>query len=466
MPTRLTFDKLFRISDPKRITRSDDVDGPPMDLDAYKDTVYYTFNFRSHATNTTGLRHRGYVKFFRPRSNVPTPLQHLGCLVDCSCPDYRYRWSWANKQRNSGAVGPNSLNQALNRAPRKTNPRGIPGLCKHILAARGYIYGILSSFSGNEPDTSYKFEKLLTYAKKRWSDFPAAMAAARERTAFLRDRARARNVAGPPAQPQPAVEPDAQPGEPVVPELPPQYDLPELPEPPADELAVAPGKRGRQLPSTPTAPRKQSKLEDPTAPSELPTSKGKVEPGGYETVAQRRAARYGESRHVVNSNSGIVMHKELVEAIRLVEALEDETSQLIAEPDAPDAAGLGNPVDDAVAAPDLPPSEPPISDTALGSDTEGESALELLSQMRDSLQQLATALAPPPEEAMPAEGEMGAGPGGPPSPDAEFGGDEFGVPEPDAGLEGAEGDVAPDGAEGDEDEDEEGESNSRPTEED
>ena len=150
---RLSFDQLFRMSEPKRVGRSFKVRGPPLEIDSYQSAVYYIFNFKANPS-TTGLRHKGYVKFYKPKSGQQTPLQHVDCLVDCTCPDYRYRWAWANKQRQSSVVGPQSLNQAWNRAPRKTNPQGKPGLCKHILAAREYIYGLLAAFPNDEPDTS------------------------------------------------------------------------------------------------------------------------------------------------------------------------------------------------------------------------------------------------------------------------------------------------------------------------
>ena len=69
-----------------------------------------------------------------------------------NCPDYRYRWAWAVKQRGSSRVGPQSLNQAWNRAPRITNPSAKPGLCKHILALRNYLYGKTVHFAGHAPD--------------------------------------------------------------------------------------------------------------------------------------------------------------------------------------------------------------------------------------------------------------------------------------------------------------------------
>jgi len=415
----MTFDELFRISDPKRVTRSLDVNGPPLDIDSYRDAVYYAFNFRSHRTNTTGLRHRGYVKFFRPRNRQQKPLQHLECLVDCTCPDFRYRWAWANKQKGSGAVGARSLNQAWNRAPRRTNPKAVPGLCKHVLAMRGYIYGLLSAFPNNQPDTSEKFDKLLTYATKRWTDFPGAMAAARDRAELVRQRAQLRNQVGPelPAPPEAEIAPEgprlprpARPGRPErgAPALPPEV---ELPPPPEDEEAAL-----RRV----VVPYAQRPNRWPTYTSKKPAglekTKGKVQTGGFPTVAQYRAARYGESletARVVTSNGETMktIDTDIQEAIKLVEEMLDD------EQGAPPTPEFGA-SPEAMPDEELPPMEPPISDSALGADTEGDSALGILNQMRDLLQQLVTALAPPPEEA--PEAPTGEGEGE----------EELAVPEP------------------------------------
>jgi hypothetical protein len=170
---RLTFDRLFRMSEPKRVIRSHKVKGPPLEIDSYQDAVYYAYNFKSYPS-TTGLRHRGYVKFLRPKHGGQKPLQHLDCIVDCTCPDYRYRWAWSNKQRGASRVGAQSLNQALNRAPRRTNPTSKPGLCKHILAAREYIYGLLSSFPNDEPDTVRQAEQADAVRHPAVDQFPAA----------------------------------------------------------------------------------------------------------------------------------------------------------------------------------------------------------------------------------------------------------------------------------------------------
>ena len=79
---RLSFNDLLRVSEPKRLVRSNSVTGPPLRVDAYRNTMYYAFNFKAHPS-TTGLRHKGYIKFFRP--NRPTPMGNVECLVDCDC---------------------------------------------------------------------------------------------------------------------------------------------------------------------------------------------------------------------------------------------------------------------------------------------------------------------------------------------------------------------------------------------
>jgi len=451
---RLTFDKLFRISEPKRVYRSFTVKGPPLEIDSYQDAVYYIFNFKANPS-TTGLRHRGYVKFFKPKNKNPknVPLQHLECLVDCTCPDFRYRWAWTNKQRQSSVVGGNSLNQAWNRAPKITNPKGKPGLCKHILATRQYLYGMLSSFEGDEPDTAYKLDRLTKYATKRWTDFEGQMRAAKAKEAELRRRREQRNLGqlpvAPPQAPQP-VRKGPKPASVNAPGRMPKEQQPKStadlknikPEPlPQPELAKPPGQRGRGMPPaapTPTSTKKPYTWTGPKKPGpprqaartaipkgmaagpytwiqQKPISKPKrvignrvvkpMQPGAYGWVRPEEAYLCRPLRDlilesVVNANGDNMSN--IKEAIKLVEEMEaDELSQL----------GSGAPPLDDIGGETLEPSEPPVSDSAVGADTEGDTALSLLRKMSISLEQIAAAVAPV-EELPPGAGGMG-GPGGP-----------------------------------------------------
>ena len=434
---RLTFDKLFRISDPKRVYRSFTVRGPPLEIDSYQDAIYYAFNFKSNPS-TTGLRHRGYIKFFKPLRRNPrdVPLQHLECLVDCMCPDFRYRWAWANKQRGSSRVGPDSLNQAWNRAPRITNPSGRPGLCKHILAARGYIYSLLSSFPSDRPDTAEKLNKLTKIATRRWTDFEGAMAAAKEREQVLLQRRAQRNVGimpppivpvAPPGRKPAPPPPPKKPGVPPPPSKPPKPPKPGQPPLPPEEEPLPP----MEPKGSPLKPVKTSK---PPTPKKPLSTKGQAKPKrvlGNRVVqgmipgqwpGQWESLQNSILDSVVNATDDHNAMSTLKDAIKLVEEM--EADELAMHSPAPGEFGeLTGGMDDMGVTDE--PMEPPVSDTAIGADTEGETALGLLRQMKDLLTQIVQAVAP---EQMVGDEEMAGA-------DLGMGGAGGGMPEePPAGL--------------------------------
>jgi hypothetical protein len=419
---RLTFDKLFRISDPKRVYRSFTVRGPPLEIDSYQDVVYYIFNFKS-SPSTTGLRHRGYVKFFKPKNKSPksVPLQHLDCLVDCTCPDFRYRWAWANKQRQSSVVGPNSLNQAWNKAPRKTNPSGKPGLCKHILAARQYIYGLMSAFPGDEPDTAYKLDRLTKYATKRWTDFEGQMQAAKEREKEIRRRREQRNLGQlpltPPPLPAASKAPASTPVRPVSTE--PSVDAvksaPQAQKPKATTAFKSASPEPLPTDVTAKKPATPQQKQVSVKPALTPTSKPKRVIGNRIVQPYNPSDKYWIKpeeallcvpirdiilESVVSANGKSMSN--IKEAIKLVEELEADEIQLGDEMPATDM-GLGSDIGGET----LEPSEPAVSDSAIGADTEGDTALSLLRSIKTSLEQIAAAVAP--VDALPAPGEAGEG---------------------------------------------------------
>lgn len=60
--------------------------------------------------------------------------RRLHVKVSCSCPDYMYRWEWANNEH-----GASDIIYGNGEAPDYTNPPYRPGLCKHLLALRSLI---------------------------------------------------------------------------------------------------------------------------------------------------------------------------------------------------------------------------------------------------------------------------------------------------------------------------------------
>jgi hypothetical protein len=88
---------------------------------------------------------------------------------------------------------------------------------------------------------------------------------------------------------------------------------------------------------------------------------------------------------------------------------------------------------------DLPPSEPPVSDSAVGADSQGSAALGLLREIRDFLGQLASALVP--------QEEPEAEAGGPAAPIGGEGEGELEIPVEDPEAEASE-EAAGEGEEG------------------
>ena len=489
----MTFDQLFRYSEPGRVKRADTVRGPPLEINGASDAVFHSFNFKSYPS-TTGLRHHGYIKFKRPELGRPnTPLQRVPCEVDCECPDFKYRFAWADKQRGAARIGAQSMNKCINRAPRITNPSNIPGLCKHVLACRDFIYGMKARFFPGEPDTGETLAKLVKHANTRWGEQPGDntiwrghMAKARDQEkwfAAVKDAVNAgragdvdyiyqlyqqrggtglglprgippRNGPAPPPGPEPPPEePPTLPRAPRRPrrgpELPaagrpsvrarpapapaPPVKAPALPaKRPA--LAVPPGKRGRTLPENPPG-----------------GTMGRITPPGkrgrgmppYSEALQRFLAALVDRVNGSSDGANQITESmsQLKKAIQLIEEIQDDEVKSPHEI----ASEMAPPAADDIGAEAPPPSEPPVEDTAVGADTEANVVLQLLADIRRFLAMLVGE-----EEAegeLPGEeGVEGEGPPIPPEGEDEEEGPVDAIPEPPEDEE-------------DEDEDEEDEYN-------
>jgi hypothetical protein len=103
----------------------------------------FNFSYKSSPDHITTMGpHEGrisfekdaYVKYKNKRS-----MDDVMCKVDCSCPDYKYRWAYANAAQDAGEMGTDTLNQCNGSVPRQTNPRLKPSLCKHLVALKDYL---------------------------------------------------------------------------------------------------------------------------------------------------------------------------------------------------------------------------------------------------------------------------------------------------------------------------------------
>jgi len=368
---RLTYDMLYRMSEPRRVDRSRTVKTPPMEVNIGNKDAYYFFNFKGNPS-TTGLRHKGYLRIMKPLHDRPTAVQDLHCMVDCTCPDYRYRWAWSNKQRGAGKVGPGSFNQAHNRAPVWTNPLNRPGLCKHILAVKDFVYGLMYRFPKDAgPLDTTVLDKLTKYAHKRWINFPEQMRKAKEREAVLAQakiRRRLGMVDGkvPVTEPEPP-EPVPLPGEPEQPKLP---EVPEEPAPPRKRTAFATGKI--EQPEIP--PKRRRGRPARRRPGWKPGG-GNVNPTNPSNESVVKAQTESAMSKYLNETE----EREAKQAVNLVQEMGGRYADFDDYDDyGDDDMDYGG-----------EPTQTPTSDSAMDVDTEENAALGLLREIRDALVQMA-----------------------------------------------------------------------------
>lgn len=132
---RMSFTDLFKSSTPARKDRAKGMKSQSLPVMASRGPKHWNFRFTSApSNNTTGKSWKGRIGF--PKSTGVARPDRLMCEVDCECPDYKYRWAWANNRKDAGPIGFGSFNKCIDQAPRETNPTNRPGLCKHLLALK------------------------------------------------------------------------------------------------------------------------------------------------------------------------------------------------------------------------------------------------------------------------------------------------------------------------------------------
>jgi hypothetical protein len=136
---KMTYRQLFNISTPSRKRRARDMQFVNrLPIRSQKTDNYWDFRYKSGSSNnTTGDSYRGRVTFLRDKRSKMA--ENVYCEVDCGCPDYRFRWAYANNNRDASPMGRDSINQCNGDRPVLTNPKLQPGLCKHLLALKDQL---------------------------------------------------------------------------------------------------------------------------------------------------------------------------------------------------------------------------------------------------------------------------------------------------------------------------------------
>jgi len=134
---KMSYQQLMSVSDPARKDRASRIPSKSLAVKSINDKEAWKFSYKTPKDeNTTGLRHQGFIYFFKEDIQPGDDARKIDCSVDCSCPDYKFRFSYANKAAGAGENGPNSLNKGFN-YPSSINAG--PGLCKHLISLKEYL---------------------------------------------------------------------------------------------------------------------------------------------------------------------------------------------------------------------------------------------------------------------------------------------------------------------------------------
>jgi hypothetical protein len=134
---KMSFSDLMKHSDPKRIDRSKRIPTKSLVVNSVNNRESWKFSYKTPKDeNTTGLRHQGFIYFFKENLSAGANALDIDCSVDCSCPDYKYRWAYNNAKAGAGEIGGNSLNRNNGMSPQIN--LGV-GLCKHLLSLKEYL---------------------------------------------------------------------------------------------------------------------------------------------------------------------------------------------------------------------------------------------------------------------------------------------------------------------------------------
>ena len=125
--------------DTNRIDRSKNVRVRSIPVSVESGLEQWNFKYKSDkSTGNPGDPLEGHIIFLKGEIDRNDDVAKLECKVDCSCPDYQYKFAYNNYAKGAGDIGPDSLNNAINRPPKQAYDIG-EGLCKHLSALAKYL---------------------------------------------------------------------------------------------------------------------------------------------------------------------------------------------------------------------------------------------------------------------------------------------------------------------------------------
>lgn len=170
---RVTFQSMYNRSEKGRKDRArTDVNVKPMRVMTLDNNEAWSFSYKS-SPSTTNHRWHGYCQFFKENVKSETDASKLQCMVDCDCPDYRYRYAYNNAHADAGRIGKHPEwpygNDNSGQKPRPRSQGGVGdygvGMCKHLCALGEFLRTKISP-DAPEPEDPPPIPKKKVVVKK------------------------------------------------------------------------------------------------------------------------------------------------------------------------------------------------------------------------------------------------------------------------------------------------------------
>jgi hypothetical protein len=135
----LTYNQLFSASSLYRKQRAKGMKVERVTVNPASTNNSWEFKYKSSpSNNTTGQMWEGRITFIK--TDKGRNAGDIPCMVDCSCPDFKYRFAFANNKHDASPIGSDSLNNCTNTPPNVRNPQQKIGLCKHLVALKNDLH--------------------------------------------------------------------------------------------------------------------------------------------------------------------------------------------------------------------------------------------------------------------------------------------------------------------------------------
>jgi hypothetical protein len=142
----MTYNDLLKLADKGRRARAKDVRTRSIPVTVEDGKESWNFRYKSNPS-VTDKPFQGSIKFFKEINQTGMEnASDLPCQVDCSCPDFMYRWAWNDAAKNASTIGLKSLNKCIDRKPKPGYDFG-EGICKHLIALERYLRTKIKSSS-------------------------------------------------------------------------------------------------------------------------------------------------------------------------------------------------------------------------------------------------------------------------------------------------------------------------------